>query len=118
MVAKWTDGFSYAYLKELFICSLLRITATNVEDGERSQGLGNGELADVDGKGTGRNLPQVDVPQSIQSNKLLNTLRLQAQGLLEDLDNTTSTVTDKQGNANQPPPIFLSLASPLDDGGS
>lgn len=130
ILAKLTQGFSFAYLKELFVTSLLLLvraeplkqqeavgpescgssSSTDVvvvpsltqeenvlektgEDKSKGKqlrsgisGLGEKESSkDVKPK---RSTPVIEVPDSLQSNKLLAVMKEQAQLLLDEMNNT------------------------------
>lgn len=139
VVAKLTSGFSFAYLKELFVASML-IMARAVMDGEEvadpvaeaSSGDSSSSTPDVvvvehpggeeavDGvKADGsvveepspasdgekpkevkprKLIPTVQVPQSLQDNKLLAVFKAQAQVLLDEMDNTNDGEVDSDSH--------------------
>jgi SpoVK/Ycf46/Vps4 family AAA+-type ATPase len=135
LIAKMTEGFSFAYLKELFITSLLLLAHANADkndendteqDGEKpapshrettvtprkksswwpswSRGLLrqptiNKAAVDIEAVGKikkrdgpskkGKNgIPAVDIPKHLADHKLLGIVKLQAEVLLEEMDNT------------------------------
>jgi transitional endoplasmic reticulum ATPase len=89
IVARLTEGFSFAYLKELFITTLLIVARG---------GLGNEENEDKtkearqeDGQLTNkRERPSVTVPAHLKDNKLLQLVPHQAKILLSEMDNTST----------------------------
>lgn len=113
IVAKWTEGFSFAYLKELFVVALLTIARgdTGVEDsfildevkgdGETEKGNG-GRKTEEDGAQVNAprqqedtkppkrksTIPEVAIPESLQDNTLLRILHNQTKMLLDEMDNT------------------------------
>lgn len=118
VVAKLTDGFSYAYLKELFVQTLLTIvggrdqmvdedevekTAEKAKVVENSASLvvGEGKLESnaEDTKAADETkekevnkeklqIPQVQIPDHLASNPLMRILHKQAIALWKDMDNT------------------------------
>jgi transitional endoplasmic reticulum ATPase len=134
IVAKLTEGFSFAYLKELFVIVLLTIVrggtgeeqeeaaeqeakaakdvviSTDSEEGNSIDGHVVVEHADakaedselvsetetVDANNTAKApaakkkiMPQVEVPEALQSNVLLKVLKMQVKNLLDEMDNTS-----------------------------
>ncbi|KAF2837288.1 proteasome-activating nucleotidase [Patellaria atrata CBS 101060] len=103
VIAQFTAGFSFAYLKELFMMSLL-IIARGGGDLLNDE-FQIGESKATSEKGTERviksveegidklvhnksSLPDVDVPDHLRDNILLNVLMVQAKALLAEMDNT------------------------------
>jgi len=120
IVAKLTDGFSFAYMKELFVQTLLAIVGGRAEseddrideealeevaekthivddsarlaqEGESTQSTAAGETTvdstSEDAK-VARQVPEVHVPEHLQSNALLRILRKQVAVLIRDMDST------------------------------
>jgi transitional endoplasmic reticulum ATPase len=113
IIATLTDGFSYAYLKELFVMTLLLIARGGkgleelVETGWDvvSESSTPGELAagateDQIGKDGGEEkqplipkkkkneIPVVDVPEHLKDNVFLRVIQQQVRVLLHEMDNT------------------------------
>jgi SpoVK/Ycf46/Vps4 family AAA+-type ATPase len=104
IIAKMTEGFSFAYLKELFIIALLTIARGAVDDLETSDSgsSADGVIVDreqasiaTDKEGTEKSspkkkktIPEVDVPGSLQDNLLLRAVRIQCKLLVDEMDNT------------------------------
>jgi transitional endoplasmic reticulum ATPase len=109
ILARMTEGFSFAYLKELFIIALLTIARGAVDDLENSDSgsSSDGVIVDheqaaiaTDKKGTEKPspkkkkaIPEVDVPASLQDNLLLRAVRIQCKLLLDEMDNTDEDET-------------------------
>ncbi|KAF2101589.1 P-loop containing nucleoside triphosphate hydrolase protein [Rhizodiscina lignyota] len=97
IIAKLTEGFSFAYLKELFVMTLLSVARGNVvpepavpQKSEAANGVENeinGE-AGTDGTDTKRTIPNVEIPEALQDNILLNMARHHIEILLDDMDNS------------------------------
>jgi transitional endoplasmic reticulum ATPase len=111
-VAKLTEKFTFAYLKELFVSSLLLLVGSGTDefDGPTSEMAAEGIEADTP-KST---LPSFPIPQNVQDNLLFKTLVLQAQALLADLDSEPSTAV-KPPNAARPPPPRFNMPSLIDE---
>lgn len=111
VIAKLTEGFSFAYMKELFVTALLLLARGGPPDGDDAVvvevpraklGAGGEEKTgrdkmstdkgeDNEGKEplkTKKTVPRVEVPESLQNNKLLQIITAQAQLLLDEMDNT------------------------------
>lgn len=115
VIAKMTEGFSFAYLKELFIAALLSIARgaglgdfVNTSEVQGSDGGSSGDgvvveqedattelpAAGSEGEETKnsdpkkRTMPQVEVPEAFKDNLLLRVLRAQSQVLIEEMDNS------------------------------
>jgi transitional endoplasmic reticulum ATPase len=111
VVAKITKGFTFAYLKELFVSSLLllvRNATEGSEDGTESEDA----IAENDESESG--VPEVDIPAHIQDNRLLKIIMIQAQGLLEDMNSTKTTASEPASTSGAPNPNFR-LPSLLDE---
>lgn len=115
IVAKLTEGFSFAYMKELFVQALLTIVSGRADDQGEVQDLNveqvasetkvlenpaklakDGERTDTGGSAAGeghvvaagRKVPEIDVPDHLRSNALLRVLQKQVTALLNDMDNS------------------------------
>lgn len=125
VIARLTEGFSFAYLKELFITSLLilargstledtvqpcssddsSIVDTVVVEGPSDEENGTQPTSDGDEKGGDtkttrkpkikRIIPKIDVPEELQGNTLLSVMMAQAQALLDEMDNSEDESTNK-----------------------
>jgi transitional endoplasmic reticulum ATPase len=107
-IAKLTEKFTFAYLKELFVSFLLLIVGSDME-GSTSEMAAEGEASMP--KSTLSSFP---VPQSVQDNLLFKTIESQAHALLADLDSGPGKAVKHQDAARPPPPRF-SIPSLLDD---
>jgi transitional endoplasmic reticulum ATPase len=110
-VAKLTERFSFAYMKELFVSSLILLIGGGAEGVEEPT---SEKVADSENSTEKSTLPSFQIPQHVQDTVLFRTIKLQAQALLEDLDSTPSD-TVKQPNAVHPPPPRFSLPSLIDE---
>ncbi|KAM0718421.1 hypothetical protein Q7P37_005491 [Cladosporium fusiforme] len=111
VVAKLTERLTFAYLKELFLSSLLLLVGGETEELEEStfENTANGE------PGTAKStLPSFWISQHVQDNLLFKTIKLQTQALLKDLDSTPST-TDKPRDAARPPLPRFSIPSLIEN---
>ncbi|RDW82684.1 hypothetical protein BP6252_03796 [Coleophoma cylindrospora] len=121
IVAKLTEGFSFAYLKELFVISLLSVARghTGEEDLVIVEEEKNDEKLELDSAGKAEDVkaegntaeksegtaapekkltvPEVAIPESLKDNTLLQILRSQTKMLLEEMDNTG----DSKGKAGK-----------------
>jgi SpoVK/Ycf46/Vps4 family AAA+-type ATPase len=109
VIAKITEGFSFAYLKELFVTALLNIARGGVVDSEEAEIPVMVRRADAIEEKTPeaeqaeenadentepaapkkkRTIPDVDVPASIKDNLLLKVVRAHLKTLLDEMDNT------------------------------
>jgi transitional endoplasmic reticulum ATPase len=103
VIAKMSAGFSFAYLKELFVMALLAIArgGTGDEDAEKPVMVQRGDaVADVgkDAREEGvpsevpekkrHVIPRVETPQSLEDNMLLKVLRSSLEILADEMDNT------------------------------
>jgi transitional endoplasmic reticulum ATPase len=116
VVAKVTEGFTFAYLKELFVSSLVLLVSSGQVGIDEAEEEEEEEEEETAGEVTGsaRNLPKVDIPPSVQGNQLLRTIMKQAKGLLQDMEATPTTATQEPNAARPPPPQFR-MESLLDD---
>ncbi|PPJ60569.1 hypothetical protein CBER1_08153 [Cercospora berteroae] len=107
--AKLTDGFSFAYLKELFVQTLLTIVGGRAdaddEDDEYEQISGDEDAKQRSGAEAGsllsgkksttkdekpsRQMAQVSIPDHLQGNTLLRILHKQAKVLWREMDNSS-----------------------------
>lgn len=104
IIAKMTEGFSFAYLKELFVTALLTIArgaVGEVEEAEipvmvRRQDAVEG-VSEVDEKWEGKNdlesapkrtIPKVEIPRELKDNALLKIIRAHLKTLVDEMDNT------------------------------
>lgn len=111
VVAQLTDRFTFAYLKELFISSLLLLVASGAKETVEPVSDNAAEPEASKSKST---CPVVDVPQHVLESRLYQTLRSQAQALQEDMDSAASTDV-KSLDAGREPPIRFTLPSLIDD---
>jgi transitional endoplasmic reticulum ATPase len=97
IVAKLTEGFSFAYLKELFVIALLTIArgGVQVEDEKLANEAqkpitkaGSEEGKKVGEKEKKRAVPEVEIPAELKDNLLLKVLGAEIKALLEEMDNT------------------------------
>jgi DNA polymerase III delta prime subunit len=110
-IAKFTERFTFAYLKELFVSSLLLLVGSSADE------LGDpaSEVAANDEASTSKlTFPNFPISKEIQDNLLFQTIRSQAHALLEDLEASTSTAV-KQPDAGRPPLPRFSVPSLIDD---
>jgi transitional endoplasmic reticulum ATPase len=125
IIAKLTEGFSFAYLKELFVISLLGIarkaaeasedretgSSTSTDDGivvekeEMVEEVKDGVAAATDEKVEKKIIPEVDIPAHLKDNELLKAVVVQAKMLLEEMDST-----DDELNAA---PLALNTLNPI-----
>lgn len=110
-IAKLTEKFTFAYLKELFVGFLLLLvgSGTNELEGSTSATAANGEASTP--KST---LPDFPISQTVRDNLLFKTIESQAHALLADLDPSPSTAVKHQDAARPPLPRF-SMPSLIDD---
>lgn len=125
VVAKLTEGFSYAYLKELFVQTLLTIVGgrehelvepelekvadtAEVVDGSTRLAVGEEKVESSDekpaeadavpaAKSAEHKMPEVEVPEHLVDNSLLRILRKQLVALWKDMDNTSDNDEEGQG---------------------
>jgi hypothetical protein len=97
IIAKLTEGFSFAYLKELFVIALL-IVARGVADQPNEANTaaevptstaGDSAVEKTEKKQRKKLVvPEVDIPESLSGNVLLKVVKSQVKALLEEMDNT------------------------------
>ncbi|KAF2206216.1 hypothetical protein CERZMDRAFT_53649 [Cercospora zeae-maydis SCOH1-5] len=94
--AQLTDGFSFAYLKELFVQTLLTIVGGRAdaddEDDTHSDGAelsGQGKDPAKEHKKPSRQLAEVSIPDHLQDNTLMRILQKQVKVLWREMDNTS-----------------------------
>jgi transitional endoplasmic reticulum ATPase len=112
IIATLTDGFSFAYLKELFVMSLLTVarggmgleepdngwdvvSGSNTPDEHPIKEDENDETCEGDDEEEDhitpkekREVPAVDVPEHLKDNVLLRVIQQQVRVLLHEMDNT------------------------------
>jgi transitional endoplasmic reticulum ATPase len=110
-VAKLTEKFTFAYLKELFVSSLFLIVGGGTDELEGPMAE---EPADSEANTAKSTLPNIAVSQHLQDNMLFKTLASQAQVLLADLDLESSTAV-KPPDAARPPPTRFTMPSLIDE---
>ena len=107
IVARLTEDFSFAYLKELFVQALLAVASGRGEDEEEineaaavtaSENTAGSESAVEPDSSTAapaeqdvelpRELPEVEIPALLRENALLKILKKQVATLIKDMDNT------------------------------
>lgn len=111
IVAKLTEEFSFAYLKELFVIALLTVAGGGADqedevapEVERAATEANvAEKEDGKEPQKKRVVPEVEIPATLSDNVLLKVLRSQVKALLEEMDNTKeedwlSSKTKKSGS--------------------
>jgi transitional endoplasmic reticulum ATPase len=96
IVAKLTEEFSFAYLKELFVIALLTVAGGGT--GQEDDVAPNVETTTSEAKSMKKEeakepqkrrvVPEVDIPAALSDNVLLKVLRIQVKALLEEMDNT------------------------------
>jgi transitional endoplasmic reticulum ATPase len=107
VIAKMTEGFSFAYLKELFVNALLMVAHDGAGDAEEAeipvmvrrenaveQKATEGEMKEGEGHEDAepapkkRTIPEVDTPAFVKDNLLLKVVRAHLKTLLDEMDNT------------------------------
>jgi len=99
-IAKLTNGFSFAYMKELFVTALLIIVG-DADDGGEQETVANGvdkqsKLSDdQDGAVTGVDGGESRVngagDEVVESNRLMRIIKNQVQTLKDEMDNTAES---------------------------
>lgn len=125
IIAQLTEGFSFAFLKELFITSLLihaRGDDGDIEDpvAIRSESVMLETVANKDQASPETKkkvLPMVDIPEVLQGIVLLRIVKSQARLLLEEMDHATSeNAAGKACGPEGQPPLKLFDTNPIDKG--
>jgi transitional endoplasmic reticulum ATPase len=111
VVAKATNGFTFAYLKEMFISSLL-LLVRSATDG--LEDVIDDEDAIVENNETDSGVSESDVPVHLRDNRLLKIIMIQVRVLLEDMNSTNTSASDPAGTGGAPNPNFR-LPSLLDE---
>ena len=107
IVARLTEDFSFAYLKELFVQALLAVASGRGEDEEEineaaavtatENTVGSESAVEADSSTAAsaeqdvelpRELPEVEIPALLRENALLKILKKQVATLIKDMDNT------------------------------
>lgn len=114
VVAKVTEGFTFAYLKELFVSSLILLVGGGGEI--KADATKEDEEKEFDAKAVEfwQEFPQVHVFWVILQNRLFWTMVEQARGLRQDMEASSSEVIQEPNAARPPPPQFR-MQSLLDD---
>ncbi|KAH6669811.1 P-loop containing nucleoside triphosphate hydrolase protein [Halenospora varia] len=111
VVAGLTEGFSFAYLKELFVIALLTIARGVVEDADDTPTSSGSSAVVVEHEETaeksdakpaprkGRGIPNIDVPEELKSNLLYRAIRAQTKMLFEEMDSTGENVGEGKKKA-------------------
>ncbi|KAK9797642.1 putative AAA+ ATPase domain-containing protein [Seiridium cardinale] len=124
IIAKLTEGYSFAYLKELFVTSLLLLarggSSEDADEAERSDMTSTSDAVMV-GRDSAVNestsyhseksqdesnsslvsvkaLPEVEIPKSLQGNELLGIIKSQAKLLLDEMEHAGSEAAKKPVN--------------------
>ncbi|KAF2158619.1 hypothetical protein M409DRAFT_71559 [Zasmidium cellare ATCC 36951] len=105
VIAQLTEGFSFAYLKELFVQTLLALVGgrADVEDDDDDAVEGSarlvkeGESLESTEEKTGEKesppsnkMPEVEIPDHLKENSLMRILHKQTKALWREMDNTDS----------------------------
>lgn len=118
IIAKLTEGFSFAYMKELFITSLLILARgrtsedtmqpcssdnSTTSDAVVVEGPSEEQIGTKPTSGEGKEasdstkpqkpkikklIPKIEIPEELQGNTLLPVMIAQAQALLDEMDNS------------------------------
>ncbi|KAM3069517.1 hypothetical protein ACMFMG_005623 [Clarireedia jacksonii] len=113
IIVKLTEGFSFAYLKELFVISLLGIARKSAETGEeydtgsststddgivvereetmeevKDGGAATDEATSPEKVAKKKVIPEVEVPAHLKDNELLKAVTIHAKMLLDEMDST------------------------------
>jgi len=122
VVAQWTDGFSFAYLKELFLVALLGVAhgsiapgqsllapgredsgntssaSTVIVEAEEAGGPGVENCTDARDGGEGaegkQTMPEMAIPASLRDNVLLAAIRAQIRLLRSEMETTADSKPD------------------------
>lgn len=140
LIAQLTEGFSFAYLKELFVTSLLMLARGSLDDKDEVEGSDDGSNSDAvvverdvasaaddnpdDEKAEtkvqsppkpARKMPDIQVPESLQESKLLKIIQAQTKLLLEEISNAANDTPKQACGPPRVPPIRNPFRSNLDD---
>lgn len=125
LIAKMTPGFSFAYLQELYVASLLTLARGTYDDSDQDEVPQSGDdssssgwdavTAEKEDKGETAEavkgpteeekaappkakmvMPQVEIPDTLQGNVLLRIVKKQASTLMEEMDNTDGVPAKKE----------------------
>jgi transitional endoplasmic reticulum ATPase len=110
-VAKLAEKFTFAYLKELFVSSLLLLVGSGADELE---GPASEVAADGETSAPKSTLPSFPIPENIRDNLLFKTIEAQARALLADLNSEPSTAV-KPPDAARPPPPRFNMPSLIDE---
>lgn len=110
-VSKITKGFSFAYMKELFVSSLVLQVGGQEDHSTEADSRQHDESTDTAEK---PQLPDVELPLSAQNNNLVKVLRKQAEVLLEDMGKSQEEKAPHP-NASRPPPPAYFMENMLDE---
>ena len=93
IVATLTEGFSFAYLKELFVIALLTIArggVVNEDEGsaKEAEAISANEVGEEKREQKQRMVPKVEIPADLKDNLLLKVLWAETKALLDEMDNT------------------------------
>ena len=91
-VAAATDGFTFAYLKELFVQTLLVYIGGGVDDTEAASSLGEGAIHEDHGA----EHSAVKLTKRLEANQFYQTLRQKIEALAEDLEAEDPKKGDKE----------------------
>ncbi|KAG9236829.1 P-loop containing nucleoside triphosphate hydrolase protein [Amylocarpus encephaloides] len=104
VIAKITEGFSFAYMKELFVMALLALVrgATGDEESEKMVVVNRADavpppveeeednaVAELEKKEP--DLPEVPIPEGLRANVFLKVLRVSLKTLVDEMENTEVT---------------------------
>jgi SpoVK/Ycf46/Vps4 family AAA+-type ATPase len=147
IIAQLTEEYSFAYMKELFVTSLLLLARGGLKDSDEAKETpnnpickdtisqpnslvpketitANGDIkedateaksSEEETQAAKRTVPEVNIPASLHDNLLLSIIMLQAKSLLEEMDQASSTATQKVSGASRPPRIQFPWTSLLDE---
>lgn len=93
VVAELTEGFSFAYLKELFVIALLTIARDVVEDTDEAPASSGSSTVVVEHEGEmaprgDRAMPDIGIPEELKNNLLYRAIKAQVKMLFEEMDST------------------------------
>jgi transitional endoplasmic reticulum ATPase len=92
-VAAATEGFTFAYLKELFVQTLLVYISGGADDTEVAASL---EQVDTHEEDEGTEYSAVKLTKRLEANQFYQTLRQKIEALAEDLEAEDSKIADKE----------------------